>query len=490
MYLRATASSTSHAADKHDERLLAGVKAAVSEALCSGRATVLRGLIPLPDCDPLADVGPRALLAEAPFLWEDGRGGAALVAWGALETFESAGEDRFAPMAANCSRVGEHVLDWRTGERLAGGAALALGGFAFAASLTRPEPWQGWPDACVRLPRCLVTRPHANAEAALVVSTLVRGGDDPATITERLGRELGQARGLVESGAKLRAAAPAPLLSPVHLEDAASFRARVAEAARAARDAQLDKVVLARSARFDAPAGRVFDAAQTLLRLRAAQPQSICFAVGHAGGVFLGATPEVLLRLRDGEIETHAVAGTTRRGATPQEDAELARALLASFKDRGEHDIVTNELHRALAERCAALEVAGEPRLLRLPQVQHLETTFRGRLREPAHLFELAATLHPTPSVGGFPARAAWRYLTEHEPMERGWYAAPLGWVDAKGEGTLVVAIRSVLLRGGTAWAFAGAGIVGDSDPEAEWRETELKLSTASSALALSESGA
>jgi menaquinone-specific isochorismate synthase len=97
----------------------------------------------------------------------------------------------------------------------------------------------------------------------------------------------------------------------------------------------------------------------------------------------------------------------------------------------------------------------------------------------------LAERLHPTPAVGGVPTDDALRWIADHEPTERGWYAAPIGWFDDAGDGEFDVALRSGVLLGDEAFLFAGAGIVQHSDPASEYAETELKLASLSSALGL-----
>jgi len=136
----------------------------------------------------------------------------------------------------------------------------------------------------------------------------------------------------------------------------------------------------------------------------------------------------------------------------------------------------------ALADHCDHLVVGATPRLVGHEQIYHLETRLHGHLRDQSTLLDLVERLHPTPAVGGWPRRAALHWLERHEALERGWYAAPVGWLSAAESGTFAVAIRSALLRDRGALAFVGAGIVPGSVPQAEWHETELKLGTVRSA--------
>jgi isochorismate synthase EntC len=123
-----------------------------------------------------------------------------------------------------------------------------------------------------------------------------------------------------------------------------------------------------------------------------------------------------------------------------------------------------------------SLEIDSLPKLLRLPNIQHLRTKITGALKQDHNILNIVAALHPTPAVGGTPTDSALQVMRELEGFERGWYAAPVGWVDSNGDGDFVVAIRSGLFRENNATLFGGAGIVANSDPQKEWDETGLKI--------------
>jgi len=236
----------------------------------------------------------------------------------------------------------------------------------------------------------------------------------------------------------------------------------------------LEKVVLAREVAVDAPSAH--DSAATYGALRALFPSCFCFCVGSPQGAFLGASPELLVRRSGPGAATVALAGSTRRSADPAVDDHLGEQLLRSAKDRHEHEIVSERIERALAPVSVWVEAEREPLLVRVANIQHLATPVRAQLAEPLSAVELAGLLHPTPAVGGEPAEAALAVIAELEDIDRGWYAGPVGWMDAAEDGEFCVALRSALLRDRTAHLYAGAGIVADSDPAAELAETELKL--------------
>src|SRR5690606_10290791 len=162
---------------------------------------------------------------------------------------------------------------------------------------------------------------------------------------------------------------------------------------------------------------------------------------------------------------------------------QAAERLLASAKDRAEHDCVVTTIQNVLRPLCAELHVPAEPSVRRLRHVLHLQTPIRGVLAEDVHLLELADRLHPTPAVGGVPTEQALDWIVRSEPAERGWYASPIGWVDAAGDGELLVALRSALIRGDRVHLYAGAGIVAASEASSEYAETEVKLAGMRTAL-------
>ncbi len=212
--------------------------------------------------------------------------------------------------------------------------------------------------------------------------------------------------------------------------------------------------------------------------------------MGRGEDTFLAATPEILVRVEGDRVETAALAGSAPRGRTPEEDAALASALQSSAKEQAEHAHVVEALSRVLAPRCAELEIDDTPGLRQLFGIQHLETLVSGRLLESEEgqdaVLGLVAALHPTPAVGGVPHARASDWLRRFEGLDRGWYASPIGWLDAAGGGDFCVALRSALIRIGSsesgreattrAWLFAGAGIVAGSVPEQELAETRIKL--------------
>jgi menaquinone-specific isochorismate synthase len=241
---------------------------------------------------------------------------------------------------------------------------------------------------------------------------------------------------------------------------------------------RFEKIVAARRATLELDPAP--DALRVLARLREQAPGCTRFAFRRGAATFLGATPERLIARCGDSVETEALAGSIRSG-----DAARARELLGSVKERSEHELVVRELLGALSPLSLTLAHAEAPVVRELRHVLHLSTPIRAKLREPRHVLELVERLHPTPAVGGVPTADAPSWIAEHEADERGWYAGPIGWFDADGNGEFCVALRAGVLDECRAHLYAGAGIVAGSQAASEWNETRLKLAALLSALGL-----
>jgi menaquinone-specific isochorismate synthase len=183
-------------------------------------------------------------------------------------------------------------------------------------------------------------------------------------------------------------------------------------------------------------------------------------------------------------VRSHPRAGTAPRGGDSSSDARLAASLLASAKDREEHQITIDMVHDTLLPWCSYLDYEAEPSIVPVANVQHLATLVEGRLSHPSpSVLELVKALHPTPAVCGQPRDLALDYILEHEGFDRGRYAGAAGWVDARGNGAWAVSVRTAQLDGASARLCAGCGIVADSDPETELEESRNKLQALLSAI-------
>jgi isochorismate synthase len=462
--------------------------------------------------EPLAGVDPLSAFAAAEprqrAYWEhqepDGGARIAIAGIGAASTIRVEGARRFAGAATAWSELLDGALIEHVDNQVHGDPIL-MGGFSFDPARPRTADWEPFPDGMLLLPRLMLAATDAGCR--LTLNYLLTH----ETVIEQEVSQLARLRDWI---ARLPAAEPdaADYSTPegLQLEESipgARWQGLVAETTREIREGRYAKVVLARQARLHLPATPGAQAAGALRRLRANYPGNFLFAVAMPGhqattdgsgreSIFLGATPERLLRMKGDIVETTVLAGSARRGATPEEDQRIGSELLANAKDRQEHAVVAMMLRMSLAGYCRGLDAPEAPTLLRLPNVQHLYTPVRGHLDGAHSILELVARLHPTPAVGGFPRQMALRVIRQREGLDRGWYAGPVGWLDRHGQGEFAVAIRSALLRtrqtptvadepeGTEALLFAGCGIMGDSDPAREYAESRIKMQAMLAALA------
>jgi menaquinone-specific isochorismate synthase len=239
-------------------------------------------------------------------------------------------------------------------------------------------------------------------------------------------------------------------------------------------DLQLEKIVLARKSTLTFTSDL-----QPQLLLLLLQPNNhpsyhFCFQI-DATTAFIGTSPERLYSRHDRLLKTEAIAGTRHRGASTQSDMQLSEELRSSPKDIREHQLVVDNLQSILSQLCQSVKLDRTAAILKLNKVQHLYTQCQGVLTPDITDADILPQLHPTPAVGGVPRTPALKLIQELEPFERGWYAAPVGWVGAD-DAEFAVAIRSGLIDRNRLLLFAGAGIVTGSQSEEEWIEIENKI--------------
>jgi menaquinone-specific isochorismate synthase len=340
-----------------------------------------------------------------------------------------------------------------------------FGGFAFHENHTDDKEWQGFPPAQFVLPSIQLTIGSGGAWLTAAATGVDAAETADATL-ERWHDRLGVIPGFDRTSPPIvREMRPTPSRE--------GWRQQVDSATEKVTRGALRKVVLAQSLAVDLD--RSVDVPDALARLSETYPGCYRFLFEPAvGSTFFGATPERLVHLDGRTVRTEALAGSTGRGDTPSEDEWLATELRESEKDVHEHELVVEAIRDQL-EPLAAEVTAGSRTIRRLDTVQHLQTPIQAELAEDRHVLSLVEALHPTPAVGGLPPNDALQTIRETEAFDRGWYAAPIGWLDAEGNGSFAVAIRSALADENRATLFAGAGIVADSDPDEEWDELQLK---------------
>ncbi|MDQ3572342.1 MAG: isochorismate synthase [Actinomycetota bacterium] len=443
------------------------------EELVTGWDGRSRRLVSTTAESPLADPAGVVFGARAAsdhwFAWEEPDRGFALAGLGQAASVVSRGAGRFRDLAADCSRTLRARRSVEPPGMPAGAGPVWVGGLAFDPEGASSPHWSSLPPALMTMPELSLCRQEDRT--LLTVTAMLLPGLDRDALMRHLRARIASLRDTAFPILDPGRAGPVRVASAA---DPSHYERAVAEAVERIHAGALEKVVLAREVRAVAPSAH--DPAALFGALRELFPSCFSYCVGTPQAAFLGASPELLVRRRGAGVQTVALAGSTRRSADPAVDAHLAEQLRVSLKNRSEHAIVVRRIERALRPKSVWVETGGEPVVIKVANIQHLATPIHAQLTDSRSAIEMAGLLHPTPAVGGEPEGPGLNAIAELEDLDRGWYAGPVGWMDAIEDGEFCVALRSALLRDRTAHLFAGAGIVADSDPEAELAETELKL--------------
>ena len=254
------------------------------------------------------------------------------------------------------------------------------------------------------------------------------------------------------------------------LQTADGFKRSVELALNAISSDKVEKVVLARD--VVAKVSDDFDIRNTLRKLSANYPSCWTYSVD---GLF-GASPELLVRVAHKQVSARVLAGTAGRGTDPGIDQAISSALQSSSKNIAEHKFAVASMVEELKKFCTKVDADETPFSLALPNLWHLASDVHATLHDDASVLDIAAVLHPTAAVAGTPTLVARKLIGELEPFDRGRYAGPVGWIGADGDGEFAIALRGAQLSEGQITAYAGCGIVAESEAEAELAETELKF--------------
>jgi menaquinone-specific isochorismate synthase len=344
-----------------------------------------------------------------------------------------------------------------------------FGSFTFFDSNTQPA--SPFPAATIFLPSWQVSR--QGNQGTVVANFAIHAGIPLDGLVEKLWHTLETVQAIQYEGLP-------PLLAPPELcytagvDSSIQFQRGVRSALDLIARRTFDKIVLAQAVEVRSPLP--LHLTHSLHNLRVRHPDCYVFATSNGQGqTFVGASPEKLIRLRDRHLITDALAGSAPRGQTPCEDATLANHLLTSPKELHEHHVVLDFITQQLVQ--LGMDPRSAPlRLRQLANIQHLHTPIQAAVPPNVHPFDIVAALHPTPAVAGLPRDIACDHICRYEAFERSLYAAPIGWLDHRGNGEFAVGIRSALLHRHSARLYAGAGIVAGSDPHREWTEVQLKL--------------
>lgn len=496
--------------------------ATVERTLRSPQAQIVSISLPLGNVTPFDALARLSQPSDQHFYWEKQDVGEAIAAVGCIAEQHLSGGDRF-------TLAQQQVNQWLATTAVLGDMTTTLAGLHVLCRFTffdHHDPAAPFPSAGLFIPRWHVGRQH---QSSVFVANVVQGsaavleaqcsilwqhyqqlgrissskhGARLETVTNGLPRWYPgrRALGLLGGGESkrlslrsvsgpmrspdLRSVNPVSPIAPVSLSPTQKQRFKQSViAALAAIDTQaISKAVLAQALDVEvSSACRVFPSLQNL-RQRHADCHIFSTANGN-GQVFLGASPERLLRIRDRTLYTEAIAGSAPRGTTAAEDEQLGQTLSSSLKELHEHQLVVNFISQQLTQLGLEPQRSPFPRLLKLLNIQHLHTPIHANLTPELNALEVLALLHPTPAVAGVPQAPACALIQQQESFQRSLYAAPLGWINHRGDSEFIVGIRSALLDGSVSRLYAGAGIVRGSHPDQEMSEIELKLQTLLTAL-------
>lgn len=348
-----------------------------------------------------------------------------------------------------------------------GTGMMSFGGLRFDPKKTRTPLWENYPTYELVVPK--YTFMQHQEEFYMTLNIAITQETNIRSTYQTLIKEVERATGvdhIVENKAR-------NLVSTEEIEPE-KWKASVQQAKDAIIKGYAKKIVMAREMRLTFEDDLIIgDIIEALLQT---QPNSYVFAFEKGEDTFVGATPERLVKVSGDKLLSTCLAGTMPRGKTKEEDQALASDLFNDAKNREEHNYVVEMITESIESMCVNIKVPSEPYVHRLKNVHHLFTPVTAQLRKNYTILDIVRTLHPTPALGGHPNEESLTFIREHELLDRGWYGAPVGWLDDQFNGEFAVAIRSGLIQKKSASLFAGCGVMRDSDVELEYEETNVKF--------------
>lgn len=257
-------------------------------------------------------------------------------------------------------------------------------------------------------------------------------------------------------------------------DDFPMWKNKVIESVNEIKENKLQKIVLARKVDYQISGKVIWN--YVFEKLNSEYPDCLNFLIKSHQDYFFGSSPELLGKFEKDLFRTEALAGSINRGSDEYEDSDLALLLSASKKNKKEHDFVIEHLRDKLHQHLINIKIDETPLIKRLKNIQHLQTKIFGKLKEWPKYFQLIDSIFPTPAICGIPTKQSLNELKILEGFDRGLYSGIIGSFNLSGDAEFFVAIRSALVSEDKLTAFAGCGIVEESNPDEEFNETELKL--------------
>ena len=451
-----------------DTELKEGIQEAIERAKALSKPVLVSEVQKINHIDPLSfyAAGKSRFFGER-FFWKDPSGETYIIGLGICKQIQSdQSTGRFNHVEKEWKRFINNSIIFNPYDKNATGPVM-FGGFSFDPLKKKTKLWSKYSDSLFHVPTYMYSEMNGQAFLTTNVVCTQHDGD---SLFEKIVAE----RGMIMAS-----------ISDYHPENANTLQEEadinpekwmetVESVVDELKSGSLKKVVLARESRliYDKP----IEIESVLWNLMELQRESFIFAFESNGDCFIGASPERLIKKYGENVFTTCLAGSIPRGKTAEDDHILGDALLHDQKNLTEHQYVVDMIKEAMEESCSEVELPDEPQLMKMRDIQHLYTPVIGKTKGDASLLALVDRLHPTPALGGLPKREAVEKIREVEELDRGFYAAPLGWMDFRGNGEYAVAIRSGLIQGNEASLFAGCGVVQDSNAESEYQETKIKF--------------
>jgi menaquinone-specific isochorismate synthase len=456
-----------------DETIKDNIQNALEEAKKLNESVIVSSIKEVDAIDPLHffSSGEKLWLGER-FFWSSPADDYLMVGLGNEMVLENNYQTtvRFHEIEKEWKRLNKQVVSDQ--QKIIGTGPLLFGGFSFDPLKEKSSIWDAFSEAKFVLPTIMLT--IVNNKYYITINKLISPYDELDTCIQHFEQIIIKNQNYQLDCEKGNEFASIELKTAEWIEAVQKATAQIQEN-------EMDKVVLAREVHLEFT--EKINQYQVIGRLQKEQPTSFIFGFENGMQSFIGATPERLVKKKENQVLSTCLAGSIKRGTTIEEDNLLGIQLLQDDKNLGEHAIVVRMIKEVFEECCYDVEVPNEPALLKTKNIQHLFTPVKGAAKKDQTLLSMVERLHPTPALGGFPQDKAIEKIRELEPMHRGWYAAPVGWLDNEDNGEFAVAIRSGLIEENKAALFAGCGIVAGSDPKSEYFETKIKLKPMLSAL-------
>lgn len=405
------------------------------------------------------------------YYWENQNDHIAFAGAGTSIEITAWGDDRYKKISSQVRELFEDATILGNDNPLT--APRLFGGFSFRGDFTPDNTWSIYAPAYFVLPHYQLV--SIDGEMWLTINTQIPLDENPSELVDdlkvALEKKIKQLKANEWNIINLRQSTLKSVNYPMTYD---MWDKMITTATQRIQSGELDKVVLSRVAELQFE-GRV-NMLPILRHLADNYAQCYRFLFEpRPHFAFYGASPELLAGVHGDQIQTMGLAGSIGRGDSPESDQALSDELLHSKKDRHEHQIVVDKIRDRLEPFTSELDIP-EMGLLKLSNIQHIYTPIVGTLKQSDGVLSVVEALHPTPALGGDPRDIAMAVISELEPIPRGWYGAPVGWIDSNLDGQFSVSIRSAVAQESRVWVYSGAGIVGDSVPQKEWDETELKF--------------